>query len=163
MFRKTRRTRRLVVAIALGASLASWSAPSALSFDGRSPDTRDAAGEANVVVVDARSPDTLDAAEQAQIVTVHAILDSRSPDARDAGDYAKASPFVDLRSPDARDGTFQASPEIRIVAPELASPDQFHWGDFGIGLGVAFGSVLALAGLAAATLARQKRGGPATT
>ena len=159
MIRKTYKLRRLIVAIALAASLAAWGVPAALAFDGRSPDTRDAAGQAaRGVLTDARSPDTLDAAAQAKTGSAVSIVDVRSPDARDAADYAKERPFVDLRSPDARDGAFP----VIVGAPETIPVERFHWSDFGIGVGAAFGSMLLLAGLAAAGLvARQKRG-PAT-
>jgi hypothetical protein len=159
MIRRTYKRRRLTVAIALAISLAAWGAPSALAFDGRSPDTRDAAGQANGgVLVDGRSPDTLDAAGQAKADSAVSIIDVRSPDARDAADYAQARPFVDLRSPDARDGAFP----VIVSAPKTIPVERFHWSDFGIGVGTAFGSMLLIAGLAAGTLvARQKRG-PAT-
>jgi hypothetical protein len=140
MIGKTHRIRRTATAVGIVASLAAWAAQPSLPYDGRSPDTREAAEQAKLaVVVDVRSPDTREAAEQ---VSSRNALDARSPDARDAG--------------------FRSLAETRAV-----SPDRFSWGDFGIGVGVAFGLMLLLAGLAAsASAARQKRGdrtGPATT
>ena len=39
----------------------------------------------------------------------------------------------------------------------LVPADRFHWGDFGIGVGSAFGSMLLLAGLTAGILATRRR------
>lgn len=202
MIRKTYRRRRLTVAFALAAALAAWSAPSAVAFDGRSPDTREAAdlvgrnglgdlrspdthdaaaqggSSSGVSVVDARSPDARDAGQQA---TSRFSIDARSPDARDAAEQAKPSIVVDGRSPDSRDaaqrisaaiteawlGVFSPRSQPEAPAPGPMSVDRFHWGDFGIGVGVSVGFMLVLAGLAAsARAARQKRGaatGPAMT
>jgi hypothetical protein len=168
MIRKTYRIRRrITVAIALVASLAAWAAQPALAFDGRSPDTRVAAEQAKAgSVIDLRSPDTREAAEHGKPGS-RAFVDLRSPDTREAADQRKPSVLVDLRSPDTRDAAIPVVPEIRVAAPELISSDRFNWGDFGIGVGIALGSMLLLAGLAAsASAARQKRDertGPATT
>jgi hypothetical protein len=47
MFRKTYKIRRITVAIGLAASLGASAAQSALPFDGRSPDAREAAEQAS--------------------------------------------------------------------------------------------------------------------
>ena len=89
MIRKVHRIRRIIVGIALAASLASWTAQPALAFDGRSPDTRDAAeGSGADPVFDLRSPDTRDGVREASLGS-QSIVDLRSPDARDA-----AHPFA---------------------------------------------------------------------
>jgi hypothetical protein len=202
MIRKTYKRRRITVAIALAAALAAWSAPSAVAFDGRSPDTREAAelvaanglgdvrspdtrdaaeqggSGSSVSVVEARSPDTRDAG---QLATSRFSIDARSPDTREAAEQAKPSAVVDGRSPDSRDaaqrmpaaitdawmGVFSPRSQPEAPAPGLASVDRFHWGDFGIGVGVSVGLMLLFAGLAASALAaRQRRGartGPAMT
>jgi hypothetical protein len=179
MIRKTYRIRRITVAMALTASLAAWAAQPALALDGRSPDTREAAEDAKAgSVVDLRSPDAREAADQGK-PTSHVLADLRSPDSRDAAHQTKPSSLVDLRSPDSRNAAHQTKPsslvdfrspdardaaipvvsETRVVAPELASSDRFHWGDFGIGVGVALGSTLLLAGLAAGALVPRKQRG----
>jgi hypothetical protein len=159
MIRKTYRIRRrITVAIALAASLAAWAAQPALAFDGRSPDTREAAEQAKAgSVIDLRSPDTREAAEHGKPGS--RAFDLRSPDTREAADPRKPSALVDLRSPDTRDAAIPVVPEIRVVAPELISSDRFNWGDFGIGVGVALGSMLLLASLAAGALVARKRRG----
>ncbi len=152
MFAPTHTMKRMAAAAGIAASLAAWAAQPALPFDGRSPDTRDAAAEASPFV-DVRSPDTRDAAAEANV-----LVDLRSPDARDAADGARPSVLVDFRSPDARDASFRALPETRIVTIDRVSPEGFEWGDFAIGIGVALASMLLLAGLAAGALvARHKR------
>ena len=145
MIRKVHRVKRIIVGIALAASLASWTAQPALAFDGRSPDTRDAAeGTGADPVFDLRSPDTRDGVREAS-------LGSQS--------------IVDLRSPDARDAAHPFAREIPATAPAVAPSHQFDWGSFG--LGIALASMLLLAAVAGAALvARKRRGegvGPATT
>ncbi len=136
MFAQSHTMKRMAAAMGIAASLAAWAAQPALPFDGRSPDT----------------------AEQA---TLNSFVDVRSPDTRDAAGQAnESSPvaIVDARSPDARDASFRAVPETRIVATDRSSPDDFHWADFGVGIGVALASMLVLAGLAVGGLmARHKR------
>ncbi len=159
MIRKTYRIRRITVAIALAASLAAWAAQPALAFDGRSPDTREAAEQAKAAsVVDLRSPDAREAAEQRKRGS-HAFVELRSPDTREAADQTKPSSLVDFRSPDARDAASRDVPDTRVGAPEPVSSDRFHWGDFGIGIGVGLGSMLLLAALATGALVARKRRG----
>ena len=114
MTSKTHRRKRRILAkaIALGFAVAAIGAPAALA-DGRSPDTRDAASQAQGSVLDGRSPDTIDAASAAQ----NSILDGRSPDTRDAA-YRAHEPVVVVQS------------------------SSFDWGDAGIGFGVGFGLML---------------------
>jgi hypothetical protein len=147
--------------------------------EARSPNTRDAGGEAIArFSVDARSPDTREAGEQAK---PSVIVDGRSPDSRDAGQrFASAlsdawvgvfsgrpDPGASPTVADAWLGMLAARPQPGIPAVEVGSSDRFHWGEFGIGVGVALGSMLLVAGLAASALvARQKRDartGAATT
>jgi hypothetical protein len=159
MIRTTYKRRRLTVAIALVAALAAWSAPSAVAFDARSPDTRDVGQQAmSLFTSDARSPDTRDAAEQAK---PSIVVDGRSPDSRDAAQRhlaAIAEAWMGALLP-------RSQPEAPAPGPGLV--DRFHWGDFGIGVGVSAGFMLLVAGLAASALvARHRRGartGPAIT
>lgn len=201
MFGKTHTRRRITVTM-VAASLAASPAAPALGFDGRSPDTREAAEQVNlgsaadlrspdardaggqgeprsgISVVDARSPDSRDAAQQAKS---RFSIDARSPDTREAAEQAKPSSIVDGRSPDSRDaaerfpsaptevwlGISSPRPQPEVPAGNLVSSDRFHWGEFGIGVGVTLASMLLLAGLAAGALAgrqrRAERAGPATT
>ncbi len=168
MVRKTYRIkRRITVAVALVASFTASAAEPGLGFDGRSPDTREAAEQATLaVVVDARSPDAREAAEIAKPGS-GALVDLRSPDTREGAYETKPSSLVDLRSPDARDPEIPVLSEISVAAPEPVSADRFNWGDFGLGAGVALGSMLLCASMAAGALVARKRRGesvrPATT
>jgi hypothetical protein len=190
MVRKTYRIRRITLALALAVLATAWAAQSAPAFDGRSPDTRDAAEQSQAgSVVDLRSPDAREAAEQAKVgsrtyVDLRspdareaadqwnpgsgtAVVDARSPDARDAAHQPNPGSLVDLRSPDARDAAIPITREARVAAPDVVSSDRFNWGDFGLGLGVALGSMLLIAALMGGALAARKRRGdsigPATT
>ena len=133
--------------IVLTLAIAAFAVPAALGsgFDGRSPDTKDAAIAAHSALAapaDGRSPDTIDAALQAHSVNlVTTPLDGRSPDTIDAALLAH-------------------SPTVTIV-----KSGGFSWGDFGIGFGVAAGSLLLLAGLGIGLVAARQSGrtGPATT
>jgi hypothetical protein len=153
MFAQTHTMKRMAAAMGIAASLAAWAAQPALPFDGRSPDTAEQAKLNSFV--DVRSPDTREAAGQAKESSPVAIVDARSPD---AGERPQPSLLVDFRSPDARDASFRAVPATTIVATDRSSPDDFHWADFGVGIGVALASMLVLAGLAVGGLmARHKR------
>jgi hypothetical protein len=157
--------------IVLTLAIAAFAVPAALGsgFDGRSPDTKDAAIAAHSALaapVDGRSPDTIDAAVQAHSVNlVTTPLDGRSPDTIDAALQAHSVNLVttplDGRSPDTIDAGLAAhSPTVTIV-----KSGGFSWGDFGIGFGVAAGSLLLLAGLGIGLVAARQSGrtGPATT
>ena len=67
----------------------------------------------------------------------------------------RTSSIADGRSLD----TVEAARLARFETPiaGLAPVDRFHWDDFGIGVGSAFGSVLLLAGLAAGVLTTRRR------
>jgi len=158
MFGKTQMIRRTGMIFVLGVSVAAFAVPTALGFDGRSPDTRDAANQAQLgqlgIVVDGRSPDTLDAAYQAQLST---LVDGRSPDTLDAayqGQLPTVGSLIDGRSPDTLDAGILA----RTQVVEITSTGGFAWGDFGIGIAVAVGSIFILVGLGAGMRgARQAR------
>jgi|SRR5215207_197621 len=91
--------RRIILgALATAALALVFAAPATAQRDLRSPDARDAAGQAA-------------AGSQAE---VPARADLRSPDARDAGRQAGEPMQIDLRSPDARDAG--------RVAPRTAPP-----------------------------------------
>jgi hypothetical protein len=193
MFGQTHMIRRTGMIIALGVSVAAFAVPTALGqvqrrgasdvaqatlLDGRSPDTLDAAYQAQLPAVtrlidgrspdtldsayqarlsllgDGRSPDTLDAAYQAQLSKVTPLFDGRSPDTLDAATQAKLSTLGDFRSPDAVDAGVLG----RTQVVEITSNDGFNWGDFGIGVAVALGTILVLVGLGAGMReARQAR------
>ena len=140
MFRRSHNIARIATAIALAASVAGSAQP-ALGFDGRSPDTRDAVGQAS------------DRGKSQ-------LVDRRSPDTREAAEQARSTPVLDGRSPDAREPVRPAHEPV--ASPALVLPDRFHWGDFAIGVGVAVSAILLLAGLAAGTLAARHRPGERT-
>lgn len=118
--------RRIATGLAVVAALGAVAVPSALAggpFDGRSPDTRDAALQAHSTtssLIDGRSPDTRDFAALAHAAVVTQVADGRSPDTRDFA-------------------TLAHSPVVTVVE----SPG-FQWGDFGIGIAAALGAVLIL-------------------
>jgi hypothetical protein len=117
------------------AYFASHAKPSTAVIDGRSPDTRDAALAAQqlaLVPVDGRSPDTLDAAKAAQ-TRLFVPTDGRSPDTIDAAIQAH-------------------SPVVTVTL----SPG-FGWGDFGIGIVAALGTMLLLGVSIRLLAARQSR------
>ncbi len=155
---KAHRISRMATGIALAATIAALTAPAALAggnrvVDGRSPDTRDAAMATH------DSFYALDPAIARAIAAHQQSLtpsDGRSPDTRDA---AMANP--DGRSPDTRDAALQAHNPVAT----FVKSNGFDWGDFGIGVGVAIGSMLMLAGLAAGVLAvrQSQKTGPAAT
>jgi len=127
--------RRIILgALATAALALVFAAPATAQRDLRSPDARDAAGQAT-------------ASLQAE---VPARADLRSPDARDAGRPAGEPMPIDLRSPDARDAG--------RVAPRTAQPathptaGHLDWQYFAV-------SLLALSILAplAVTIRRRRR------
>jgi hypothetical protein len=142
MLGKTHQIRRTGILVALGAAIAAFAVPAALGgvgpgFDGRSPDTKDAAAQAQLhryapsdawlhsaVVRDGRSPDTKDAASDAQLALL-APADGRSPDTKDAALAA------------------------RYQTVSIVESGGFDWGDFGIGIAAAVGGLLLLAALGA--------------
>jgi hypothetical protein len=134
--------RRISTGIAVAAALTAVAVPAALAggFDGRSPDTRDAAQsahESGLVLLDRRSPDTRDAALSAHTST-YGALDGWIRLRRLLKNASRSAPVLDGRSPDTRDFAAQAhSPVVTVVA----SPG-FQWGDFGIGVAVALAGVL---------------------
>ena len=106
--------------------------------DGRSPDTRDAAMAAH---------DSFYALDPAIARAIAAHQQSLTP--------------ADGRSPDTIDAALQAHNRVAT----FVKSNGFDWGDFGIGVGVAIGSMLMLAGLAAGVLAvrQSQKTGPAAT
>jgi hypothetical protein len=168
---KAHRIRRILTGLALVVSISMLAAQSAAAFDGRSADTRAAAGsQPTGIVIDARSADTLGAATASQPTgiatdarsadTVSATTASQptgiATDARSAdtitaalGGSVSSGPVVDFRSPDARDVAVTSQPATRIVT---VSSSSFDWADFGMGVGVTAGSLLLLAGLAAVAI-----------
>jgi hypothetical protein len=152
--RITHRIGLLATAAALYAFLAPLAA--AGSFDGRSPDTKDAASVVHaqiVVPTDGRSADTIDAALSHSTATG---LDLRSPDTIDAAVVAHGTqPGVDLRSPDTRDAAVaaHATPTPSVV---IVGNSGFDWTDAGIG--AAGGFAIALLAAGALILLRGGRG-----
>jgi hypothetical protein len=80
---------------------------------------------------------------------------ARSDDASGAAGPPRTSSFVGGRSLD----VLEAARLARVQAPVagVVPADRFHWADFGIGVGSAFGSMLLLAGLAAGILTTRRR------
>ena len=128
---------RIAKALALTATVAALVTPvAALASspptvrDGRSPDTLNAVYAAQTQVTDGRSPDTLDAASAAH-QQLFVPTDGRSPDTLDAA----------------------SSPQ-----PVLSTPSsRFHWGDAGIGAGLASGLLTLLAATGALWMRRHPR------
>jgi hypothetical protein len=149
MFGKTHMIRRMVTGVAVTASVALFAVPVALGFDGRSPDTRDAAEQAQLSsIVDGRSPDAIDAGYQARLGSLGTLVDGRSPDTLDAAYQARLgsqTTIADGRSPD----TVDAGVLARTQVVEITSSTGFNWSDFGIGAGVAVGALFILVGLGA--------------
>ena len=132
MLDKTHKIRRTGILVALGAAIAAFAVPAALGavgsgFDGRSPDTKDAAAQAQLQTNNpgdgwyyrALAP------QRQNSVTVPAPLDGRSPDTKDAADAA------------------------RYQTVSILESSGFDWGDFGIGIAAAVGGLLLLTGLGA--------------
>jgi len=165
----TRLTATIALAFALacttaGLATAAWAPTNANHFDGRSPDTKEAAiavqhgsrvlltatGESNWppvngIVYDGRSPDTKDAAAAANAgqsrttaAALTARVDGRSPDTKDAAAAADATP----------------SPVI------IVGSTGFGWIDAGIGAAAGFGLALIAATALALTRGREA---PTTT
>lgn len=135
--------RRVAVTVVLTAGLAVVAVPSALagSFDGRSPDTRDAAASAHT------SP--------------YGAPDGWYPYAVALTNAARTPQVADGRSPDTRDFAVRAhAPVVTVVR----SPG-FQWGDFGIGIAAALGAVLIVFCSAKLLAGRQsrKQTGPVAT
>ncbi|HEX2111123.1 MAG TPA: hypothetical protein VHF67_06180 [Gaiellaceae bacterium] len=149
MFVRTHTLRRITVVI-VATSLAIWAAAPALPFDGRSPDAREAGEQAKPsLIVNGRSPDSRDAGQR---------IASALSDAWVGAFSARPDPGASSAVADAWLGMLSARPQPEIPAAEVGSIDRFHWGDFGIGVGVTLGLMLLVAGLAASALvARQKR------
>jgi hypothetical protein len=122
--------------------------PSAL--DRRSPDTRDAALQAQLTAPsDGRSPDTRDAALQAQLTAPSKglSLDTLDPGIAAAirAHQSSLTP-ADGRSPDTADATLVAhSPVVT-----LTTPSGFAWREFAIGASAMLGLLLLLGGLSRA-------------
>ncbi len=158
MFERTHTMRRITVAI-IATSLATSAAAPALPFDGRAPDTREAAEQGKPsLIVDGRSRDSRDAGQRIASPLSDAWLGAFS---------ARPDPGASSAVADAWLGMLSARPEPGIAAAELGSVDRFHWGDFGIGVGVSLGTMFLVAGVGARALGarrkRDERAGPATT
>jgi hypothetical protein len=161
------RTTRPLKSIALALAVSALAVPMAQAklVDGRSPDTRDAAmathdsfyaldpaiaraiaaHQQSLTPSDGRSPDTRDAA-----MAAHDSFNGLDPwMARVIAAHQRSLTPSDGRSPDTIDAALQAHNPVATVV----TPNGFAWGDFGIGVGVAIGSMLMLAGLAAGVLA----------
>jgi len=135
--------RRISTALAVAAVLAVVAVPSALAggFDGRSPDTRDAALSAHA--------------------STYGAPDGWYGYAASLTNASRSAPVLDGRSPDTRDFAAQAhSPVVTVIE----SPG-FQWGDFGIGIAAALGVVLVLFASTKLLASRQgrKQAGPVAT
>jgi hypothetical protein len=160
---RTRLTAAIALAFALactaaGLATAAWAPTNANHFDGRSPDTKDAA-----IVMHHGSRVLLTATAQANWPPVNGIgYDGRSPDTKDAAAVhasqsrttaAALTAKVDGRSPDTKDAAAAAHTTPSPVVIVAASG--FNWTDAGIGAATGLGLAVVLgAGLA---LARSRR------
>ena len=79
-------------------------------IDGRSPDTRDAAGTVQLQI-DGRSPDTVDAAGTAQLQ----VVDGRSPDTLDAAQAVQPIELVSFRGFDWSDAGIGAAMGAALI------------------------------------------------
>lgn len=142
MLGSTHTLRRIALGLVTAAALAVLAAPSALAggFDGRSPDTRDAALQAHSSpsgLFDGRSPDTRDAALNAHSAS-YGPPNGWYGYGVSLAKAAQGTQVADGRSPDTLDFTALAhAPVVTVVE----SPG-FQWGDFGIGIAAALGAVL---------------------
>jgi hypothetical protein len=135
MLGSTHISRRLATGLAVAAALAVFAAPTALAggFDGRSPDTRDAA--------------------QAVQASKYGAPDGWYGYVVSLTNAARNPQVLDGRSPDTRDAAVQAhAPVVTVVQ----SPG-FQWGDFGIGIAAAFGVVLLIVASTKLLSGRQDR------
>jgi hypothetical protein len=114
---------------AAGATAPQWAPRVANQFDGRSPDTRDAALRAH------------DDRFKSSSLAPSALMASQAPS------------LIDGRSPDTKDAAYAASnPPATVV---LATAAGFDWTDAGVGAAAGFGiATIAAAGLA---LTRSRR------
>jgi hypothetical protein len=143
------------------AAAGGWAPPGqAGSFDGRSPDTKDAALAAhrqgrilsattivsarpplNAVGYDGRSPDTKDAALAAH--------QGRGTEITVGSTQQQVAGSLDGRSPDTKDAAYAAHNSAATIV--IASGGGFDWTDAGIGAAAGFGlAVMLAAGLAVA-------------
>jgi hypothetical protein len=147
MFGSSHIPRRIATGIAVAAALTAVAVPSALAggFDGRSPDTRDAAlaaqapsGSLSPAQRIIRQEDARRTAAQRQHESPYGARDGWYGYAVSLTNASRSTPVLDGRSPDTRDFAAQAhSPVVTVVE----SPG-FQWGDFGIGIAAALGAVL---------------------
>jgi len=134
----------IVAALAVGAV----AAQSAVAYDGP-PDTRDAVAAAAAAIAAQGfqgAPDTRDAVAAARrAVAEKAAADQGfmgAPDTRDAVVAARRAIAAGTSSGMFPPRIATSARNVREAAP--ASAGGFDWGDFGIGVGVALGSILLL-------------------
>ena len=146
--------RRIAAALVLAVSVSMLAAQAAAAFDGRSPDTQQAAVTLHTgggLAVDVRSPDTRAAAQPTS---------GMSSTAGQSISVAGSNiPAIDMSSADTRDAIASAGDSTRTVT---VWSQRFDWADFGLGAGVAAGSLLLLAALAAAAMSGRRRNRPST-
>jgi hypothetical protein len=165
---------------------AGWAPSNAVHFDGRSPDTRDAARAAHFV---ARFKPNTPATQARQIAqgsideSLHksSVSDGRSPDTKDAArlahsskisydgyksSYSQLHELHTMRTPALSDGRSPDTKDAAAIARQTPSPviivgaKGFDWTDAGIGAAAGFGlAVIAASGLA---LTRHRRVLPAS-
>lgn len=153
---KAHQLRRIAAVLVLVVSVSTLAAQAAAAFDGRSPDTKQAAVTHRTgggLVVDVRSPDTRAAAQPTS--------DMSSTVGQSISVAGLSSPAIDMRSPDTRDAIASASAggSTRTIT---VSQERFDWADFGMGAAVTAGSLLLFAGLAAAAMSGRRRNHPST-
>jgi hypothetical protein len=145
--------RRIAAALVLAVSVSMLAAQAATAFDGRSPDTQAAVTlhTGDGLAVDVRSPDTRAAAQPTS--------GTSSTAGQSISVAGSSSPAIDMSSADTRDAIASAGGSTRTVT---VWSERFDWADFGLGAGVAAGSLLLLAALAAAAMSGRRRNRPST-
>ena len=145
----------LVIAVAVVCGVAAAHG-STVVIDGRSPDTLDAASNAQLGVIDGRSPDTRDAAMQPRLpagfysTAATKAMEARHKAMARLGGLNQISPAErvaiqeDARRYDPRIYAAGAPLPERPIRPvvEIVASDGFHWADAGVGVGSAFAVVL---------------------
>jgi len=167
--RSTIQTSCLVLVVAVAVVCGVAAAHGATVVDGRSPDTLDAASNAQLRVIDGRSPDTRDAATQPRppagyySPAASKAIGARHKSMARLGEGNQLSPAErvaiqeDARRYDPRiytPGTpVPERPTGTVV--EIVTSGGFHWVDAGVGVGSAFAVVLLALG--AVILVRNNR------
>src|SRR5262245_10964623 len=174
MIGKTHATVKVWCAIAAALAVGTLAAQPAVAYDGP-PDTRDAAAAAAAAIAAQRfqgAPDTRDAVAAARraiaekAAATHGFMGA--PDTRDAVVAARRAIAAGALSGTQRTTVpARATIERDIRTGTPAGAGGFDWGDFGLGMGIALGSILLLTAVALVAWSsrhrRREAGRPALT